>query len=274
MATRTWQDANNDWNSTYNWSGSTVPVSNDDVVIDYGTKDITGSLDQSAVSLNSLKIKAGYSGNIGTPASPFKIGVNGAAPTAFEVSQTGSAIYYSGTFTVELKVTNTNGGTFFLVGGSQTTSTRGLTVGPNANVQISNSFGTFAGVIANAGGGLTIFSNAYVSGVTHEFIAGNTLWNYLTASASSGALLTVGPKATVRVYGKYGTVATANVYGNYIHEATTTITTANLYPSGTIRNGGFGDFTITTQNQWQGSQSFEFAAAARTTITTRNLIGS
>lgn len=57
------------WSTAANWTGGAVPVGADDVVID-GTSsvDIFYGLNQSAVTLTSLNIAAGFVGRIGLPA--------------------------------------------------------------------------------------------------------------------------------------------------------------------------------------------------------------
>jgi hypothetical protein len=65
MATNTWQDIDGNWNNTANWSLAAVPVNGDDVIISSGSQDIDTNLDQSAVTLNSLRIGPSFSGKIG-----------------------------------------------------------------------------------------------------------------------------------------------------------------------------------------------------------------
>ena len=60
-----------DWSDTANWSGATVPISTDDVTINQGNADIQTNLNQSAVTLASLTIGPGFSGSIGSTATPF-----------------------------------------------------------------------------------------------------------------------------------------------------------------------------------------------------------
>lgn len=55
----------NDWEVALNWSGDTVPVTGDTVVIDQGSIPILYHLDQTDVILADLKIAARYLGTIG-----------------------------------------------------------------------------------------------------------------------------------------------------------------------------------------------------------------
>lgn len=57
----------NYWDNADNWSGSTVPVDADTVVIASGSVDILYGLNQTSVSLATLRIEQGYSGKIGLP---------------------------------------------------------------------------------------------------------------------------------------------------------------------------------------------------------------
>lgn len=57
----------NDWSVAANWAEGAVPVDADDVVIDRGAVDILDGLNQTAIELTSLTIKASYTGKIGRP---------------------------------------------------------------------------------------------------------------------------------------------------------------------------------------------------------------
>lgn len=62
----------NDWSVAENWidpdtGNSGVPVTGDDVFIEDGRSDILYGLDQSAVTLNSVKLNSRYAGSIGLP---------------------------------------------------------------------------------------------------------------------------------------------------------------------------------------------------------------
>ena len=57
----------NHFTTAANWSGGSVPVDSDDIVIDAGNVDILYGLAQSAVSPASITITQGYTGRIGLP---------------------------------------------------------------------------------------------------------------------------------------------------------------------------------------------------------------
>src|SRR4051812_9817523 len=86
MADKFWKPASNDWGDTNNWSatqtgatGAGVPANTNDVYVQQGSYSIGATLDQSAVTLNSLSFQDGFGGSgtgftIGT-GTPFKINV-------------------------------------------------------------------------------------------------------------------------------------------------------------------------------------------------------
>jgi len=54
-----------DWTNVANWSTGAVPVASDDVTIDRTSSTIDTNLDQSAITVASLNITAGFSGTLG-----------------------------------------------------------------------------------------------------------------------------------------------------------------------------------------------------------------
>ena len=80
MATKLWlgDDAGNegDWGVAANWSPAGVPVNADDVILENSEQDVSGTLDQSAVSLDSLRIDQSFLGLIGTAAAYLQIGAS------------------------------------------------------------------------------------------------------------------------------------------------------------------------------------------------------
>lgn len=74
MATKIWVGTTDDWNVAGNWSPAGVPVNADDVYIENSTQDIASTLDQSAVTLDSLNIAQSFTGKIGTTSAYLQIG--------------------------------------------------------------------------------------------------------------------------------------------------------------------------------------------------------
>lgn len=61
------------WTNASNWSDG-VPDAGDRVIISEGDKDITTNIDASAVNHESLFVGPNFTGTIGTPSSPLKLG--------------------------------------------------------------------------------------------------------------------------------------------------------------------------------------------------------
>ena len=72
----------NDWGTAANWSGDTVPISTDGVVLRDSDVDIRWGLDQAAVALASLVIEQTYTGRIGLPRNAVTIAADGSTSTA------------------------------------------------------------------------------------------------------------------------------------------------------------------------------------------------
>ena len=77
MATKLWvgTDAGNegDWGVAANWSPSGVPIADDDVFLENTNQSVTGTLDQSAVELDSLNIAQSFTGSVGLAGTPLQI---------------------------------------------------------------------------------------------------------------------------------------------------------------------------------------------------------
>ena len=81
MASLTWLGSElgfeGDWSRPANWtttgSIAAIPVNGDDVVFGAGAQDVTDSLDQSGVTLNTLTISDQYLGSIGGNGEPLEI---------------------------------------------------------------------------------------------------------------------------------------------------------------------------------------------------------
>lgn len=61
----------NDWSTASNWSGGSVPVNSDTVIIENSNVPILWGLDQSAVTLAELRVMQSYTGYIGLPEEKF-----------------------------------------------------------------------------------------------------------------------------------------------------------------------------------------------------------
>jgi len=259
MATRRWLGVDGDWNNVLNWSGGAVPVDNDDVVIDAGSIDITGNLNQAGVNLNSLTVTTGFKGNIGTNGTSLTIDANGASPTGVKISMSGAYIYWNGTSTANITIGSTGPGAFYMTGGSF--SGVSFIGGSTGKCYILS--GVTMGTVYTAGASLDV-TPAFTTGI---FNGGNSV---VRADVTT---LTLGTNAGCTLEGSGVDVTTAHVNGgarlilNNGGATAGVITTLNAYPGSYVANGGKFNNTITTLNQWAGSTQVLNAAAARTTVT-------
>jgi hypothetical protein len=257
MATRTWTGTTSgDWGVTTNWSPSTVPVSDDDVIID-GTVSITSGLNQSAVDLKSLKVLSTYTGNIGTSGASLQINVTstgGGNVPVVEVSGNGSFYNLNGNYTT-LKINTGLGTTTSIAGGTTTTAYCG------------------SGNVNYAAG--AILTNVYVDGAS--------LYAYYNSTAITSAIIGSGMLSTARAIttkmsqGMTKLLASATIATAYLFkgaafndQSTGTITTLEIAQGATYSPSGLkGSKTITTLVQHPDSNFIETAPGATLTITTR-----
>ena len=81
LATKTWdgEGASENWSDAANWSGDTVPTSDDTVVFD-GTSAKNATIDTN-INVGSIQVNSGYTGTIAQGASD--VTLNGSFGTAF-----------------------------------------------------------------------------------------------------------------------------------------------------------------------------------------------
>lgn len=257
MATRTWTGAaSGDWNDTANWLTTTVPVDDDDVVID-GTVSITTNLNQSSVDLKSLKILSTYTGNIGTSGASLQIDVastTGGNVPVIEVSGTGSFYNLNGTYTT-LKINTGIGTNTSINGGTTTTAYCG-----SGNV-------TFA-----AG---AVCTNIYVDGANVYAYYNATAFTLATVGSgqlnSVRAITTKYSQAQTRLLGT-ATIGTAYLFRGsaFNDQSTGTITTMQVMQGSTYSPAGLkGSKTVSTLIQHPDANFIETAPGATVTVTTR-----
>lgn len=232
------------WSATIGGSAGSAatPVTGDDVYILTGTADITGTLNQSAVALNSLTI--GFSGTIGTSGASLQIGLGtGDSAHVYGAGRINLALTDN---TTTLNVYDDFSGILTLTGGAIGT----IVAGRNGNVVINA--GTITGietagcsVISGAGATVSLF---YAYGGNHLF------------EASIGTLQTYG-RATFRTFGlAVGITSAASVFGNstLIHDSAGTINNLKVYTDGTaVTPGNYGGFTVTFSTKYIGGRMFE-----------------
>lgn len=91
-----------DWGTTTNWSTGTVPVAGDDVYFTNNAVDVTLSLAQSAVTLNSLNVDQSYTGKIAAAGTYLQINattLNIGKASSDQISIGSSRIHLNGAFT-------------------------------------------------------------------------------------------------------------------------------------------------------------------------------
>jgi hypothetical protein len=266
MATKTWigTDSGNagDWGTAANWSGFTVPISGDDVIIANSSQDITGTLDQSAVALTSLTIDQSYTGLIGSAQADFlEIGT----ASAIIGQKRGSTGTYTGskrlnldfgtTTAAQIKVYNTAsrgqdqnrqplriravnastdlsiyGGTMSVSDDSSNSSTLGDIIVEGGSITVGDSV-TLTN-LTQSGGSITLQSS-----IVTAVIKGGTMNLYDSTSASTITTLTVSSSGSVNHFAS-GTITTLNLNGGTVDltktQSAKTITTVTCSAGATL----------------------------------------
>lgn len=265
--TSTWTGASADgnWSTAGNWStsggSSAPPASTDNVIISGGDRDITAGLNQSAITLASLKVTDGFRYNIGDTSNSLQINCSGDT----NIVLAGQFIKINGTFSTAstaFTVSFKSQGEFactgafvnLIVGGFGTvTITSGATVtdlhvnGPNVNAAYNATGFTFVCVGA---GNLT----------TGRSIA--------TIVGSSGRLITqLAAAITTRA------VVTPNFKFN--HQASGTITEletingSEFTPEGNVS----GSVTVTRLLRHKGANVIRDVGGINATFTSERVVG-
>lgn len=247
------------WDAATNWSGATVPVSTDDVVIENTSVPILYGLAQSAVTLTSLTINQSFTGTIGLPTRNAN-GYDEYRATYLAISATTVTIGRgdgSGAGRIKLD-TGVNAVTLNVINSGSTLET-GLEAlqwkGANAS-NAANIWGGSAGLAVLAGetGSVT---NLRVNGGTVRCGSGLTITN---KDQSGGTLTTqsnIGTSCTQNGgihYHVNGTIATSQIDGGVLYySAPNTITTMNVGSGGTVDfSQDLRAITCTTCNLYAG----------------------
>lgn len=270
MATRIWTGATDgDWSDTTNWAGGVVPVATDDVIIDNGAVDIDEGLNQSAVALNSLTIRNGYTGKIGVEdadgasASYLQVGAStvtigegdGDGPGLVKIdlgSTTAAAvtIHDSRSQTTDTTLPKEPPLRLKANNASTTLNVRGGKVGLATEGDATATVGTVT--VERAGSGARSADVKLTNGVTVTTVtvqggacvldAAATTVNVLGGelrTEGSGAITTANVRGGRLVSNSTGTITTLNAYGGAIDfaasRAARTVTTLNLYASASVR---------------------------------------
>lgn len=251
----------NDWSTAYNWSTSTVPVNGDDVIIEDNSVPILWGLDQSAVTLTSLRIKKTYTGKIGLNRLVFATNAAGTttdtawteyrsiylsiSATTINIGENFGPSSPAGSGRIMLN-TGTTAATIIIHSTAQTPSETGKqAVRLKANVNTTDIF------VRSAPGGVGIATDAPGETSTVRKISVDDL--------TTTSRVTTGPGVTHTTWYQDG--------GQNVQQAAATVTTSTVN-GGTLQTEGA--FTTTTLNQTGGTVTQN---ATGTAITAANIYG-
>ena len=286
MATRYWLGTTTDPSLSTNWSGSTTPVSSDDVVITAIPGTTLANIaanNMSAVVLNSLRIDQSYTGTIGAAGAGgyWQIGtatLNIGLPSGDGVNSGGSG-------RIKLDI-GTGSATINVYNSGNTTDTgqepiRLLAVNSG---NVLNVLGGRVGLATNVPGEVSTIGTLNCSGLNAVCNMGpGVTWTTANAGAggkimtySGGTTVTIGSGSTATCYGS-SAITTFNNGGTLLHNLRTgtMTTTLNNYAGATADfSGNPATVTVTTLNRYKGSTvKVSPAAPTHVTFTNRPLQG-
>ena len=244
MPTNEWTGGANDgnWQTAGNWSLGAAPVSNDDVIVAYGSQNITSGLSNAAVDLNSLTIT--FAGSIGTASTPLTIAVSGTSGATLRYAGSGSYCKITaGTNGIDRAIIAPKGnGTFYASGGTYAI----LEAGKNGIIEADAVITT----LYSAGAGCRI--NYSATAVSTAILAkGNHTFN------RSCATMTIGPGAIVtnNLAAAISASVTIEPGGKLVHNSTGTIASVVGKTDGVAVAGSL-PFTVTNRTLWAGTKIF------------------
>ena len=263
MATKLWlgDDAGNegDWGVAANWSPVNVPINGDDVILQHSSQSVTGTLDQSAVTLDSLTIDQTFTGDIGTAAAYLKIGA-----TVVTIGKAeGEASTPAGSTMLKLDLhTAATTATVHNTGQSAETGRQALRL---LMVNAANILSVLKGsvsVAADAGevSTLATLNMSFVEGVESDadVVIGSGV-TLATVNKTGGtlalqcAVTTLTNRAGSFRTSGVGAITTANMYsGSADLNATGAVTTLNGYGGAIDTTESLAARTITTCNVYAG----------------------
>ena len=290
MADKTWWgfDPGNeeDWGTAGNWNPSGVPTNSDRVWIGPGSSDISGTLGQGGVTLGTVVIEPGYTGNIGFS--------TGSTPSYLELDcdsliTSGTGIMYidlshSGAINVLVEDARTNlpigqCGLYLTTDGSGTignlsvnrgkvalgyfgddpaqTVAECIVSGPDASLVVGDPVTQTA---------VTVEDGVYRSN-SSATITTFTISGGLAVLLGSSAVTTANCEGGTTLLGGSGTVATCNIDGGvvdatYLAQAQT-ITALNFLEGSLISNASY--ITISTLNDRSDNVAFEMVVRKKVT---------
>ena len=238
MATKYWIGTTGDVSLTSNWSGGSLPVANDVVILPAGSGSMTSNLGTlAAVSLYGFQVQTGYTGTIGsisTGAGYLQILI--ASTYTFQFAGTGIAYIDLQSSPIAPLVTNTQSqgaGTvcLYLKGSALTTLT--VQRGSVGLAAFAGETSTVATVNCDWISNQTSDSYVYLgSGVTVTTV--NATGGAVVVNSAATTILTTGGIVTTQGTGAVTTITNAG--GTVYPNSSGTITTLNA-------NGGTCDFS-------------------------------
>ncbi len=272
-----------DWSTAANWSTGAVPVNGDDVVVNDSSLNISYGLNQSAVTVNSLRIMQSFTGLLGLNRSVFTTSADGNTSNALytEYRPLYLQIGLQSSQLVVIGENNSTAGTT-LAGSRRIMLDLGTSAG---TVEIQNTSSSAAESSrpavrikcnsasldcfvrsAPGGFGVAIDQNGETS----------TLRKMAITDLTGSSKVVTGLGTTMTTWEQYSgtnklqagaTVTTCNVKAGTLQvEGAFAITTLNLY-AGALKSNSTG--TITTMNLYGGTVDFTGSSRGRT-VTTMN----
>ena len=268
-----------DWSTASNWSTGTVPVNGDDVIIKDCKTNICFGLNQSAVTLNTLRVMQSFTGLLGMNRQVFTTSADGNTNNSNYVEY--QPLYLQ----VGLQGTK-----YASVGEDYSTGTA-----PSGSRRIMIDFGTSQGTVdiqqtasnssESARPAVRIKANSaslncFVRSAQGGFGVAADQSNEtstigkmeISDTSTNGSKVVTGPGVTMTTWEQYGgtnimqaaaTVATVNMKGGTLQtEGTFALTTVNMYSGATLNSNSTG--TIGALNLYGGTANFRESNIART----------
>ena len=255
-----------DWNVAANWSGATVPVGGDTVIIKDTDVDILWNLDQSAVTLAALYIHQSFTGKIGLDR------------TVFPTSHDGETLDTTGPYTeyrdCYLKISAT-----IYQHGINLSPSSNLTGSPRCLINLGSNASTIevfnVGTPSEEGRPALRLLNVHASSLLYvRYAPGgvglavdapgevSTVSVVSISDTSDDSRVFAGPGCTITTWSQQG--------GTNILQAAATVTTVTVN-GGTLQSEG--DYTITTANCNGGTFYSNQIKTGGNAITTANVRG-
>lgn len=262
MAFKLWiGGSSNAFGTAGNWSPSGVPANGDTVVIDGNATQMIAGSDQSAITLAALRIFRSCTFDVGSSATPLKIGATiceiGLTPDGGS-SATGPqtvALDFSSIQTACTVYTNRGSG----AGGYSSTIIRGTNASNKLTVK-----GGSVGVGTIFPGEATTFTEIDVAGSDTNVTIGYGV-TLTTLNQSNGSIVLNCAATTINQDGGTletrgsGAITTANISGQFVANGTGTITTLNVSASGSADFTNSPSARTVTNSNLYGATAFLLA---------------